>query len=111
MADPADEGGRGQGNPVGEDSVGSQPVRSGVGTVPGSKASLEAGADACGEGTDQLSVEGAAGAVRGVWAGAARGRAALAPAPSGLAQPGRAGHVRQPGVVARQLPPADPRAG
>ena len=49
LADPADESGQGE-HSVGEDSERSQPVRSGVGTVPGRTAGLEDGHTLAGRG-------------------------------------------------------------
>src|SRR3954447_25415258 len=110
MADPAHEGNGCQGASVAEDSLGRQPARPGVGTVPGAADGLEAGPHACRAGPDRVPLEGATRALCGVRTTAARGRAALAHPPSALAPFRGARDVRQPGVVARQLPPTDPRA-
>jgi len=109
LADPADESGRGPGPSVAEDTERSQPVRSGVGTVSGRTDGLEAGPHSCGTGPDRLFMEESRRQVSGVPAGAAGGRTAVAPPPSGMALFRWTDDVRQPGVVTRQLPPAASR--
>src|SRR5262249_19229327 len=59
-------------------------------------------------GADRVPLEGARRPVPGVRAMAAKGRAALARPPQEMALLRGVGHVRQPGVVARQLPPTGP---
>src|SRR5271168_2403450 len=109
MADPVDESGRGQGTSVEEDTERSQPVRSGVGTVSGRTDGLEAGPHSCRTGPDRLFMEKSRWQVSGVPASDAGGRTTVAHPPSGMALFRWEDDVRQPGVVARQLPPTASR--
>src|SRR5262249_12727272 len=110
LADSADGGGPGQGHAVEEDTEWGQPLRSVVGTVPGGADGLEVGPHPCRTGPDRVPVEGARRPVPGVRAMVAKRGAALARPPQEMALLRGTGHVRQPGVVARQLSPADPCA-
>src|SRR5262249_60288813 len=66
MADRPDGSGQGEDSTAMEDTGRSQPLRSGVGTVPGRKAGLETGRDACRAEPDRVLLEGTRGPMRGV---------------------------------------------
>src|SRR5215469_3021269 len=110
MADSADVSGRGQGSPLGEDPERSQPLRPGVGTVPGGTDGLEVGPHARGTGSGRVAMEGPGRPMCGLWTTAARSGPALACPPSALALLRGPGDVGQFGVIACQLSPAGPRA-
>src|SRR5262249_11484122 len=80
-----------------------------VGNVPGRAEDLEARSYSCGTRPDRVPMEGARRQMRGVRASVASGRTAVAHPPSEMALFRWPGDVQQPGVVTRQLPPADPR--
>ena len=87
-----------------------QPLRSGVGTVPGSTAGLATGPNAEGSQPDRVLMEGPRGTMRDVRSTLANHRGRLSDSPSDLAQRRRSGHGGQLGVVACQLSSADPRS-
>src|SRR5262249_2345765 len=110
LADPTHGCIRSEGPPVDKDSEWSQPLRSGVGTLPGAENGLETGPYSGRSKTDRVPLEEPARALRGVRANSSCRRTALAHPPSGLAQPRRSGHMRQLGVVTCQLPSTSPLA-
>ena len=109
-ADPVDGRGQGEDHSLCEDPERRQSLRSEVGTVPGGTVGLATDPDAGGSQSDRISLEGARGTMSGLWSTPADRRGRLSDPPSDLAQPRRSGHGGQHGVVACQLPSADPRA-
>src|SRR5262249_574273 len=110
LADSVDGRGQGADHSLREDPERRQPLRSEVGTVPGSTAGLATGPNAGRPQPDRIPMEGTKGTMSSLWSTPANRRGRLPDPSSDRAQPRRSGHGGQHGVVACQLPSADPRA-
>ena len=110
VADSVDGRDIGEDSSLCKDPQRRQPLRSGVGTVPGSTAGLATGPNAEGSQPDRVLMEGPRGTMRDLRSTLANHRGRLSDSPSDLAQRRRSGHGGQLGVVACQLSSADPRS-
>src|SRR5262249_13558053 len=104
-ADLSDASGEGADHQTREGPRRGEPLRPGMGRILRGATAQEDGADACGSGTDQVSVGRATRTLPKLWSVAAGGRA-VAGASQKEAEPGWRRWPGQPGVVTRQLPPS-----